>query len=85
MSSSIKNLTFSVFSRIIDKLNNFQHLQDKKITYFQHLQQSIELAKKTLLATIIFIIHGIYPDILVESGSKILKDNLNKISSESQK
>ena len=49
------------------------------MTYFEHFFQSLNLAKMSLLATIIFIIHAIYPDILIETGSKILKDNLTKI------
>jgi hypothetical protein len=79
MSSTIKELPYNFFQNLNMKLNTFSHLKEKNITYFEHFFQSLNLAKMSLLATIIFIIHAIYPDILIETGSKILKDNLTKI------
>ena len=79
MSSTIKELTYNFFLHLNEKLNTFNHLKEKNITYMEHFRQSLNLAKMSLLATIIFIIHAIYPDILVESGSNILKENLSKI------
>lgn len=79
MSSSIKKLSYCFFSNLEQRLNNFNHLKEKNISYSQHFKQSLRLAKSSLIATIIFIIHAIYPDIFVETGSNILKDNLTKI------
>ena len=80
MSSVIKEiLSYNFFTRMIERLNNFNHLKEKNITYYQHFKQSLEFAKSSLLATIIFIIHAFYPDIFIETGSNILRENLSKI------
>ena len=49
------------------------HLIDRNITYFQHLQLTLYYASISFYAGFVFIIHGLYPDILENNGSDTIK------------
>lgn len=55
------------------------HLNDVKQTYFEHMKNSFGYALLSFYAGTIFIIHGIFPDILVHDGTYtilLLEENL---------
>jgi hypothetical protein len=52
------------------------HLEDVKQTYFEHLIDSLKYATISFSAGVIFIIHGLFPDILNYAGSELI-NNLN--------
>jgi hypothetical protein len=52
------------------------HLEDVKQTYFAHLIDTIKYATISFSAGVIFIIHGLFPDILHHAGSELI-NNLN--------
>ena len=54
------------------------HLINRNITYFQHLRKTFYYASISFYAGFVFIIHGIYPDILENKGSNSIK-KLNSI------
>lgn len=54
------------------------HLINRNITYFQHLRKTFYYASLSFYAGFVFIIHGIYPDILENKGSNSIK-KLNSI------
>jgi hypothetical protein len=58
---------------------SFQHLQEVKQSYFEHLQDTLSYCKYTLYATFCFFLHGIYPDIYTKEGSTTLRLILSKI------
>ena len=45
------------------------HLEDVKQTYFEHMKSAFSYAVLSFYAGTIFIIHGIFPDILIYDGS----------------
>lgn len=47
----------------------FRHLQDINQTYLEHLKDSLWYSLFSLRACIVFLIHGIYPDIFETEGS----------------
>lgn len=57
---------------------NFPHLKKAKQTYSQHLLDSLYFSFQSFKASIIFLIHGIYPELYEFEGGFIIK-HLNKI------
>ena len=49
------------------------HLDDVKLTYTQHLCQSMLYSFYSISAGVIFFIHGFFPDILTHTGSDIIE------------
>jgi hypothetical protein len=54
-----------------------QHLTETNTTYIEHMQHAFYYSVRSLQASIMFFIHGIFPDIFTYSGSNIIK-KLNK-------
>jgi hypothetical protein len=50
----------------------FIHLEDVKQTYFEHFKDALYYSFASLRASIYFLIHGIYPDIFITSGSSTI-------------
>ena len=49
------------------------HLQERNMTYFEHMFGAFYFSLLSLLASIVFFIHGLIPDIFTESGSSIIR------------
>jgi len=47
----------------------FKHLEDVKQTYFEHFRDALYYSFLSLQASVYFLIHGVYPDIFIKSGS----------------
>jgi len=50
----------------------FKHLEDVKQAYFEHFSDALYYSFLSLQASIYFLIHGIYPDIFIKSGSNTI-------------
>ena len=50
------------------------HLQDINKTYLEHLKCTLYYAYLSFQAGTIFIIHGIFPNYLVTTGSNIINE-----------
>ena len=64
---------------------HFQHLQEVKQSYIQHLFDTLFYCKYTLYATFCFFLHGIYPDIYTKEGSATLRFILSQIDNKMKK
>jgi hypothetical protein len=53
---------------------SFEHLKKINQTYLTHFQDALYYSVLSFKASICFLIHGIYPDILESSGSKTIFD-----------
>lgn len=73
MSVEIKKL----LTRILDHLNNIQHLKDRKMTYLEHFSHAIYLSKESFKASFYLLIHSFFPFVFENNGSKII-ENINK-------
>ena len=60
------------------------HLDDIKETYVEHLIDTIKFSFMSFSASVIFLIHGIFPDYLVSNGSNMI-NNLNIMLIEKKK
>jgi hypothetical protein len=49
------------------------HLINRNITYFQHIKRRFYYASISFYAGFVFIIHGIYPNLLENKGSNSIK------------
>ncbi len=59
----------------------FKHLEDVNQTYFEHFKDSIRYSFLCLKTCFYFLIHSIYPDLFIKSGSdqiKILHDEIQR-------
>lgn len=51
----------------------FTHLEEKKLSYTDHLIQAVSISYHLFLSGIAVFIHGIYPDIFVNTASNKIK------------
>lgn len=65
---------FNYFNNI--KQNNLNHLEDINLSYKDHLIQAISHSKNAFFASIIFVCHGLFPNLFIHTGSDIIY-NLN--------
>jgi hypothetical protein len=56
------------------------HLKDVKMTYLEHLITAIGYSIEALKASVIFLVHGIFPDYWVYTGSNIISNLHNALS-----
>lgn len=75
---SIKKLSSQFFTRILDNLNNIQHLKDRNMTYFEHFGHAMYLSKESFKASVYLFIHSLFPFVFENNGSKIIK-NVHKL------
>ena len=59
-----------------------KHLQENKMTYWQHCKFANSIAISLIRATVYLVIHSIFPGLLTDTGSTIIKDVHNKLSGE---
>lgn len=50
------------------------HLAEKRTTYCSHMSHAFSYAARAFTAGFVFIIHGLIPDVFMETGSNILKE-----------
>lgn len=55
------------------------HLQKIKMTYLEHMLGAFGYAAKSLIASAIFVFHGIFPDYCVYTGSDMIRNLHNKL------
>jgi hypothetical protein len=60
----------------------YSHLEEKNITYKEHFCIAIKLSIKSCLASVIFMIHGFFPNIFPKTGSNIIIDIYNEFDNE---
>ena len=52
----------------------FKHLQNIKMGYWVHFFHSVKLSKILFVSSIKSFMHAIYPDVYVDSTSKLVKN-----------
>ncbi len=62
-----------------------KHLEEVKLSYFQHMYYAFSYAIKSACASIIFVIHGIYPDTFTQLGYVLTKEIVDKIEESKSK
>jgi hypothetical protein len=55
------------------------HLSDLKMTYFEHLWGALGYSVQAFSAGFVFMLHGIFPECCVYTGSNIIHDLNNKV------
>jgi hypothetical protein len=58
--------------KVIDRLNNIEHIKKNNTTYFQHFRRAITLGIKTGYATVALCIHSIFPNLFEKTGSSVI-------------
>jgi hypothetical protein len=58
------------------------HLSDINMTYCDHLFSALGYSVQAFSAGFIFILHGIFPECCVYTGSKIINDLNNKVQTQ---
>ena len=55
---------------------NCNHLKDINLSYKDHLIQALSHSKNSFYASVIFLCHGLFPNLFIHTGSDIIY-NLN--------
>ncbi len=55
------------------------HLEEIKMSYFTHMRHAFSYALKSASASIIFIIHGIFPNTFTHLGYHLTKEIVKSI------
>jgi hypothetical protein len=55
------------------------HLEEVKMGYFTHMYHAFTYSFKSACASIIFLIHGIYPDTFTQMGYVLTKEIVTMI------
>jgi hypothetical protein len=57
--------------------NNFEHLKETNMTYYEHMLRSLTLSKELFIGSIKAVIHAIYPDMFTSSTTELVKNLQN--------
>lgn len=60
------------------------HLDDVRMDYITHLKNSLYYSFESCMSGVIFLVHGIYPDILVTTGSQKIQQLSKQIEEDSK-
>lgn len=55
------------------------HLKTVNLTYFQHLRGALYFSFQSFKASVVFFIHGFFPDYLIYTGSNIIESLNNNL------
>jgi hypothetical protein len=64
-------------------LPKMHHLQNINQTYIEHMRNAMSYAFLSQKASLVFLIHALYPDVFVDDGSKTIRILQDKLSSQS--
>ena len=59
-----------------------KHLQEAKMTYWQHFKFANSIALSLICAVMYLVVHSIFPNLFTTTGSDILKSIIKKLSGE---
>jgi hypothetical protein len=66
-----------------DQIMQMNHLNEVKMTYFQHLIFAFKIVVVLVITAVILMVHAILPFVLVDTASTIIY-HLNKILNDSK-
>ena len=69
----------------MNHLENMNHLESVKMGYFSHMYHAFKYSLKSACASIIFVIHGIYPDVFTHMGYVLVKQVVDEIDDHKSK
>jgi len=61
------------------------HLHDVGMDYIMHLKNALYYSFESCVSGVIFLLHGVFPDLLVSSGSRRLRELNKKIEEDSKR
>jgi hypothetical protein len=64
---------YSYFSSKLNQLTQFNHLNEKRLTYTQHFNSAFKMSYKMTYGGVCLLMHAIYPDIHQNTGSMIIE------------
>lgn len=73
MSEALEELSHDCFSRLLEKLNNIEHIKLKNTTYCKHFSVATNMGYNMIKGGLALMIHAIYPNIFKSIGSDIIK------------
>ena len=57
----------------------FVHLEDIGLGYFEHAKGALDGARVSLCASLMLVAHAIYPDILKDDATEMLKEKIREL------
>ena len=63
----------------------FQHLEEKQVSYISHFKNTLYLSYHLIRSGIAVFIHGLYPDIFVNTASNTINNLYLEINSINKK
>lgn len=57
---------------MFQKLNNIKHIKENNTTYFSHMKRAFCLSLQAGFASIVLLIHSIFPNVFEKTGSNTI-------------
>ena len=57
---------------------HFKHLDEKNMNYAEHAKHALSLSGSCMKASLLLLVHAIYPDVFTESGTETIRNALKQ-------
>ena len=73
MSTSLKEISYVCLSRVLNRLDNIDHIKNKETTYCEHFLIASSMGFQMLRGGVCLLVHSVFPNYFESSGSDIIK------------
>lgn len=73
MSTSLKEISHDCLLRLLNRLDNIQHIKNKETTYCEHFLRASSMGFQMLRGGVCLLVHSIFPNYFESSGSDVVK------------
>lgn len=77
MSEIIKKLSGDCLNRILNKLDQVEHVKSRNMTYSDHFLVATYMGIDMIKGGVLLLIHAVFPNYFQSSGSDVIR-NLHK-------
>jgi hypothetical protein len=73
MSTNLKEISHICLSRVLNRLDNIDHIKNKETTYCEHFSIASSMGFQMLRGGVCLLVHSVFPNYFESSGSDIIK------------
>ena len=73
MSTSLKEISHTCLSRVLNRLNSISHIKIKETTYCEHFLRASAMGFQMIRGGVCLLIHSVFPNYFQSTGSDVVK------------